>query len=145
MLCPYYTPENFCYAGIVLLPSPPRSIKTAFAVDVPKTSELNPVTTAFTIGSWERMICYWLLCWIPAAAGKVPLVKEMERINCCSLGYHFRKQCPLFYTPDYMQSICAMQSECFFARKKKKKRKFLSLLLKKFVLIKRVCSKYMTG
>lgn len=51
MLCPYYTPENFCYAGIVLLPSPPRSIKTAFAVDVSKTSELNPVTTAFTIGS----------------------------------------------------------------------------------------------
>lgn len=37
MLCPYYTPENFCYAGIVLLPSPPHSIKTAFAVNVSKT------------------------------------------------------------------------------------------------------------
>lgn len=100
MLCPYYTPEKVCWEGIALLPSFPHCIKTVFAVNISKASVLNLIAVAFTMGSSERMIFYWLLCWIPAAASKAPLVKGMERINCCSLGFHFRKQCSFFYTPD---------------------------------------------
>lgn len=58
MPCPYYIPENISYAGIVLLPGLPHSIKTAFAVNVSRTSELNPITTAFARESSERMISY---------------------------------------------------------------------------------------
>lgn len=117
MPCPYYIPENVSYAGIVLLPGLPHSIKTAFAVNVSRTSELNPITTAFARESSERMISYWLLCWNPDAASKAPLVKRMERINC-SLGFHSGNSSPLFYTPDYMQSICALQ--CIFFPNKTK-------------------------
>lgn len=58
MLCPYYTPEKVCYAGIVFLPSFSHCIKIVFAVNISKASVLNPVAIAFTTGSSERMICY---------------------------------------------------------------------------------------